>query len=255
MAFRKSSFANALTFSEQELKVNELFLVEIEKTESGWSGHLRLGLTQIDPARASTSNRGLPAYALPDLANLGNSWIYPITKNPQTEGNGPPNGRPRSSVKKKFEFEGRNHLKTSRGFIPKSMLTNSNSDMLPTDPKSRIGLIIDKFFFHARIFICIFLGLIFTPLQFSNSNYAEMHFIINGEIQTMSTEIPYKDKPLYVVGKILIIIYKPASDNPHAASKTRTFQEKLSKSLNLFKIFALNEPILYKCDLLWVVQR
>lgn len=160
--------------------MNELFLIEIEKTESGWSGHLRLGLTQIDPARAS-SNRGLPAYALPDLANLGNSWIYPITKNPQTEGL-PSNGiqnRLRSTAKKKFEFEGRNYLKTSRGLIPKSMLTNTSSDMLPTDTGSRIGLLFVQ--------------------SLSNQDYAEMHFIINGEIILQNNEIPFKEKPLFIV--------------------------------------------------------
>lgn len=76
VASRKNSFANALTFSERPLAPGEIFLIQIEENESGWSGYVRLGLTQKDPS----SRFDLPLYALPDLIPIGPSWAYAITK-------------------------------------------------------------------------------------------------------------------------------------------------------------------------------
>lgn len=66
-ATRKSSFANALAFSERPLAPGEIFLIQIEENETGWSGYLRLGLTQKNP----DSKFELPLYALPDLIQIG----------------------------------------------------------------------------------------------------------------------------------------------------------------------------------------
>lgn len=83
VAYRKRSFADALTFSEKPLEPGEIFLLEIEKDERGWSGHLRLGLTQIDPK--TVNKHGLPQYALPNLVRMGSSWVYAITQCPNID--------------------------------------------------------------------------------------------------------------------------------------------------------------------------
>jgi len=80
-ALRKTSFANALTFSCRALEPAEIFLVEIEENESGWSGHMRIGLTQLSPE----TQFELPLYALPDLVSIGKYLNIPVinlTKNP-----------------------------------------------------------------------------------------------------------------------------------------------------------------------------
>ena len=77
VALREVSFAHALVFSEKPLQLGEIFLIEIEKTELGWSGHMRIGLTEVDPANQENA---LPQYALPDLAQLGRCWVSAVTK-------------------------------------------------------------------------------------------------------------------------------------------------------------------------------
>jgi len=60
----------------------ELFVIEIGENEPGWSGHLRIGLTQINPKTIEN----LPLYALPDLVALGPSWLHALTQSHDVHG-------------------------------------------------------------------------------------------------------------------------------------------------------------------------
>jgi neuralized-like protein 2 len=184
VAYRVSSFAHAINFSEKPLKPREIFLIEIVKNERGWSGHLRIGLTQHNPA----SHFDLPQYALPDLANMGQSWIFAVTKSHNKVYEEDPNGdttQPYQSVLGDGDY-----VSTYCGALKRNLLrplprikidgfdqSGEEASILPTDVGSRIGI-----------------------MYVVKQNKAEMHFILNGEDQgPCAKDIPYGDKPLYAV--------------------------------------------------------
>ncbi|ETE60456.1 Neuralized-like protein 2, partial [Ophiophagus hannah] len=88
-ATRVESFAHGLCFSHRPLEPGQIFLVEIEEKELGWCGHLRVGLTAHDPC----SLAAVPEYSLPDLVNLGDSWVFAITRNHNRVSEAPAGGR------------------------------------------------------------------------------------------------------------------------------------------------------------------
>lgn len=182
VAHRRSSFANSIAFGEKPLRPYELFLLEINNNENGWSGHLRIGLTLLNPDHRPP----LPLYALPELNASGLAWIFAITRN-----------RHRFNAEHDFPRVGRTFLELIESHDENEIdqvsrrldLLNANYNSgpnnnidgvkLPTDVGSRIGV-------YYRI---------------GNDNRtAEMHFVINGIDQGPSAVgIPFNGQPIYAI--------------------------------------------------------
>ncbi|GFR24125.1 neuralized-like protein 2 [Trichonephila clavata] len=203
VAYRKSGYAYGITFSKEPLLPGEIFLLEIEKFEHGWIGNLRCGLTQENPS----TNFDLPQYALPGLVEGGQSWILPVST-------ADINLFDQTYINKLYPtiYESNNHIHTSKGSIPTSVLLpsrhkmpslcysdgedsvhsmsslfseesadenyNENGEyMYPADVGSRIGV-----------------------TYVIRDNLAEMYILLNGHVfGPCATGIPYKSGPIYAV--------------------------------------------------------
>lgn len=166
VAWRTSGFANGITFSDRPLLPNEIFLIEIDKNENGWSGHIRLGLTQIDPNDRSP----LPQYALPDLNQSGSAWVFAITKNKTRVYDGI-NGEYSLPSPSKPIYSTFSHLPLFP-FQP-SMLVQ-----LPTDVGSRLGVF----------------------YRITEGGLGEMHLVMNGEDKgPVVVDLPLHTGKMYAV--------------------------------------------------------
>lgn len=181
-ATRVDSFANGLCFSHEPLAPGQIFLVEIQEKELGWCGHLRVGLTAHHPCRLGT----VPEYSLPDLVNLGDSWVFAITRNHNrvTAGDPAPNDT--------GGFLSNPYLCVEQVRIPRDKLVGRSrpgryshlldelykTNVLPaTARKSRIGVL--------------------YTLQPDGT--ADMHIVINGEDMGASAKGLPASCPLYAV--------------------------------------------------------
>lgn len=190
VAYRRSSFANSIAFGEKPLKPYELFLLEINNNENGWSGHLRVGLTLLNPE----TRPPLPLYALPELNDSGSAWISAITR-PQTINRVYHDGfnndveldfpQERASVFDMLGVEDLTRRLDSINGNNDSRVANSDQNnlngqiRLPTDVGSQIGV-------YYRV------G--------TDNRTAEMHFVINGVDQGPSAaDIPYNGTPIYAI--------------------------------------------------------
>ncbi|XP_005092761.1 neuralized-like protein 2 [Aplysia californica] len=240
VALREVSFAHALVFSEKPLQPGEIFLVEIEKTERGWSGHMRIGLTEVDPAKQTN---GLPQYALPDLAQLGRCWVSAVTKSRNRLQYYSPD-RARSSLQSSYSsvLGTGEVINTACGRVRRSMLQPSYSlfrssfasnhangqsaSSTPSSSSSSTAFEGEEPSLKAAKKLILAtdvgsrIGVMYCPDE--TGYFARMHFIINGEDQGPSDElIPLTcdSPPLYAVVDVygttkqirLIELYKVSS--------------------------------------------
>ncbi|XP_022110920.1 neuralized-like protein 2 [Acanthaster planci] len=239
VARRSASFANAITFSDRPLRPGELFLVEVEEHEPGWSGHLRCGLTQHHPAslkaswpRDRPSNRlaldshpqgqvarassapvplTIPQYSMPDLTNMGKSWIFAITKHhnrvPDEQLNLP---EMEARARNEFIKDGVDFLKIGCSEIPKHFLVQ---DFIALDQEA-------SWISGQQQYFATSVGSRIAVTYQIHGDRVYMHFIINGEDQGASLMEDAKlDSPFYgivdVYGttkqvKIVQLIYVPS---------------------------------------------
>ncbi|XP_061414690.1 neuralized-like protein 2 [Lethenteron reissneri] len=104
-ATRVRSFGDAVCMSAQPLPPGRVFLVELSQKETGWCGHLRVGLTRLCPGgsdglgcpvgseqsgtrQCTHSRHGMhgpalpipvPPHASPEMEALGGTWVVPIS--------------------------------------------------------------------------------------------------------------------------------------------------------------------------------
>ncbi|KAM4525988.1 neuralized-like protein 2 [Fundulus diaphanus] len=212
-ATRVESFANGVCFSKYPLKPGEIFLIEIEEKELGWCGHLRVGLTAWDP----TSLEAVPEYSIPDLMELGDSWVFAITRNHNKvveeaevqeageaglgvgrrlgrgeEGGGVQEDEGGGSNSKPKTFFTDTHLYIESVRIPRDKLVGRSrpgrfshilddlyktNALPPTARRSRIGVL-------------------YVP---RSNDTADMHIVINGEDMGASAKGIPSSRPLYAV--------------------------------------------------------
>ncbi|KAM4623151.1 neuralized-like protein 2 [Discoglossus pictus] len=184
-ATRVESFANGICFSQDPLQPGEIFLVEIEEKELGWCGHLRVGLMARDPCNLDE----VPEYSLPDLVNLGDSWIFAITRNHNRV---VPEGEDNSNSDYRRALLSDPYLKVGKFKFPRDKLVARSrpgrfSHILDDLYKSNV---LPPTALRSRI------GVLFEP-QADGTRH--MHIIINGEDMGASArEIP-DTLPLYAV--------------------------------------------------------
>lgn len=76
-AKRYESFCKGITFTGRPVKVNERVCVRFSEISNNWSGVIRFGFTNNDPASLRNS---LPKYACPELTNKPGYWAKALNE-------------------------------------------------------------------------------------------------------------------------------------------------------------------------------
>lgn len=155
VATRTQSFANALVFSQRPLEENEVFLIEIQDHQKGWAGHLRCGITLHNPAKIE-----IPQYLLPDMYQMGQSYVFPIKPSLSDPFNDGELVERRAADEKYFDRIKECTEMDHHGYVNLDILTTDSSRaffLKPCDVGSRIGMFISSnrqlfFFINGRQF-------------------------------------------------------------------------------------------------------
>lgn len=181
VAYRITGFDNATVFSEKHLHPGEFFVVEIEENVRGWSGYLRLGLTQVNPAIFSSRNAEFPRDALPDLMRLGKTWMYAFTGLS-------PNFDNDQKISWPFDI-GADKINVSNEYIGTCRGNYSRVDLRNPITNSRTR------YFEPEVGSKV--GVVYIPIDEINAN---LYYVINGDISgPYAMEIPYREGPLFAV--------------------------------------------------------
>ncbi|XP_055508695.1 neuralized-like protein 2 [Leucoraja erinacea] len=182
-ATRAESFGNGVCFSKEPLDPGKIFLVEIEEKELGWCGNVRIGLTAHDPRNLET----VPEYSLPDLVNLGSSWIFAITRNHNkvTTDDQQSNPAPKSHCSMEA------FLQIGNCKVPKDKLVGRSRP-------GRYSHILDQLY-KTNILPATARGSRVGVLYIIRANMGDLHIVINGEdMGPCARGIPI-NQPLYAV--------------------------------------------------------
>lgn len=170
IAERINSYNGGIVFSSRTLQPGEIFAIEILDVTRGWSGHLRIGITQYGVIDSETCS--VPQQALPDMVTIAPSWIHGVTDHGHI--NKTVNGVWSNNFSVTLDT-----IRTCKGVYLKDALRKCTGDGKPD--------------------ICVGgkLGIFYIPL---NDQFANLYLIINSVVLgPTATEIPYSNQPPRVI--------------------------------------------------------
>ncbi|XP_078482576.1 neuralized-like protein 2 [Ciona intestinalis] len=179
IARRVEGFSNAVCFSESPLLSGQLFLIEIKDTDKSWSGHLRVGITQINPNLDQ-----ILEMVVPMMVDDGRTWALAITKFHNRVSD---EDRDLSKSESVLNFGNSRVNSDYLCFAGKRALTYNRNGTRMAD-------------FGQAVLRGSRIGIVLRPVTSQRRKlYCNLHLVINGEdMGAVVTRIPLT-KPLYAV--------------------------------------------------------